>query len=80
VLEKQAFMGVGNGQAAPHFTFQGVAPGDYMVFVWPQEAPIEFTNAEYMRQFESYGQPVSLSDDSKVSVTVDKILTVPAKN
>jgi len=77
MLEKQGFMGVGNGQPQPHFMIQAVPPGDYVVFVWPQDAPIEYTNAESMRQFESYGQPVSVSDDGKVSVTVDKMLTLP---
>jgi hypothetical protein len=81
VLEKQGYLAAGNGgNSSLHFAIQGVSPGDYTVFIWPQDLPIEYTNKEYMRQFESYGQPVSVSDDSKVSVTVDKILTLAAKN
>jgi Carboxypeptidase regulatory-like domain len=80
VLEKQGFMMAGNGAGSPHFMIPGVAPGDYVVFIWAQETPIEYTNAEYMRQFESYGQPVSVSDDGTATVTVDKILTLPVKN
>jgi hypothetical protein len=80
-LDKQGYqMGGNNANSNPHFAIQNVAPGDYTVFIWPQDAPIEYTNAEYMRQFESYGQTVSVSEDSKASVTVDKILTLPSKN
>jgi hypothetical protein len=68
VLEKQVF------GAGSRFLMEGVTPGDYMLYVWPMEAQIEYTNPEYMRQFESYGKAVTVSADGKVSVTVDKVL------
>ncbi len=51
-----------------------------MVYVWQQDLPIEYTNAEYMKPFETYGQAVSVTVDSKATVTIDKVLTLPAKN
>jgi hypothetical protein len=80
VLEKQGYQGPRSGDGTAHFAIQGVAPGDYVVYVWPQDAQIEYANAEYMRQFESYSQAVTVTEDSKASVTVDKLLVIPAKN
>jgi len=80
IMERQGFQGPRSGDGAQHFLIMGVAPGDYMVYVWPNDAPIEYTNAEYMRQFESYGQKVTVSADSQTPVTVDKPLLLPAKN
>jgi hypothetical protein len=79
VLEKQGYQGPRSGDGGTHFTIQGVAPGDYMVYVWPQDLAIEYANAEYMKQFDSYGQKVTVTEDSKVSVTVDKVLTALPK-
>ena len=80
VLEKQAYIGGRSADTAPHFSIQGVAPGDYVLYAWPQDAQIEYNNAEYMRQFESYGQAVTVTEDGKVSVTIDKVLAGPGKN
>jgi hypothetical protein len=33
-----------------------------------------------MRQFDSYGQKVTVTEDSKATVTLDKALLIPAKN
>jgi hypothetical protein len=51
-----------------------------VLYAWPQDAQIEYNNAEYMRQFESYGQAVTVTEDGKVSVTIDKVLAGPGKN
>jgi hypothetical protein len=74
VLEKQAFFGT------PRVVMQGVPPGDYVLYVWPQDAQVEYANPEYMRQFESYGKAVTVTEDGKTSVTLDKVLALPAKN
>jgi hypothetical protein len=66
--------------AAPVFQFQVVTPGDYVLYVWPVEAQVEYANAEYMRQFESYGQTVTVTEGGSVAVTVDRVLTIPVKN
>jgi hypothetical protein len=78
VMEKQSGAARGSDSAL-HAVMQGVAPGDYVVFAWPQDAQIEYTNADYMKQFESYGQAVSVTEDSRAAVTIDKVL-IPAKN
>jgi hypothetical protein len=80
VLEKQGFPGPRSNDGSEHFLLRGVAAGDYVVYVWPNDAQIEYANADYMRQFSSYGQSVTVSDDSKTPVTVDKVLLPPAKN
>jgi hypothetical protein len=76
VLEKQGFVGGRSGDA-PHFTLQGIAPGDYLLFVWPAEAQIEYTNADFMKPLESYGQAITVTEDGKATVTIDKVLPWP---
>jgi hypothetical protein len=80
VLEKQAYIGGRRGDATPRFVMQGVAPGDYMLYAWPQDSQIEYANPEYMRQFESYGTAVAVTEDGKVSATIDKVLVSAGKN
>lgn len=80
VLEKQGYLGGRGGDSAPHVVMQAVAPGDYMVFAWPADAQVEYTNADYMKPFESYGQAVTVTEDSKATVTIDKVLSISAKN
>jgi hypothetical protein len=79
-LEKQAFAIGRMGDTAPRFRFQGVTPGNYTLYVWPQDAQIEYANPEYMRQFESYGQEVTVTEDAQASVTIDKVLPGAGKN
>jgi len=80
VLEKQGYQGPRTSDGAWHFMLQGVAPGDYVAYVWPNDAPIEYTSADYMKQFESYGQRVTVAEDSKATVTIEKPVLIPAKN
>jgi hypothetical protein len=80
VLEKQSYVTARMGDATPRFQFQAVTPGDYMIYVWPQDSQIEYADAEYMRQFESYGKAVTVSEDAKESVTLDRVLLNTGKN
>ena len=80
VLEKQGYQGPRTSDGVWHFMLQGVAPGDYVAYVWPGDAPIEYTNADYMKQLESYGQRVTVTEDGKATVTVDRPVLMPAKN
>jgi hypothetical protein len=80
VLEKQGYQGPRTSDGVWHFMLQGVAPGDYVAYVWPNDAPIEYTSADYMKQFDGYGQRVSVTEDSKATVTIDKAVLIPAKN
>jgi hypothetical protein len=78
VLEKEGYL---NGSANNStFLLQGVTPGDYTLYAWPRDAQIEYANPEYMRQFESYGKAVTVTEDNKVSVTLDKVLPNPGQN
>lgn len=78
VLEKEGYL---NGSVNnPTFLLQGIAPGDYTLYAWPREAQIEYANPEYMRQFESYGKAVTVTEDNKVNVTLDKVLPSPGQN
>jgi hypothetical protein len=80
VLEKQGYPGPRTSDGIWHFMLQGVAPGDYVAYVWPSDAPIEYTNADYMKQLESYGQSVTVTEDGKATVTIDKPVLIPVKN
>lgn len=78
VLEKQGYPGPVSSDGTRHFLIQGVAPGDYTVYIWPGDASIEYANPEYMRQLDSYGQNVTVTADSSTPVTIDKpLLTIP---
>jgi 5-hydroxyisourate hydrolase-like protein (transthyretin family) len=78
VLEKEGYL---NGRVnSSAFLLQGVAPGDYTLYAWPRDAQIEYANPEYMRQFASYGQAVTVMEDNKVSVTLEKVLVNPGQN
>jgi len=80
VLEKQGYQGPRTSDGAWHFMLQGVAPGDYVAYVWPGDAPVEYTSVDYMKQLESYGQRVTVTEDSKATVTIDKPVLIPSKN
>jgi hypothetical protein len=79
-LERQGYRVPGSNDGTAHFNIQGVAPGEYIVYIWPQDLPIEWADAEYMKQFDSYGQKVTVTEDSKATVTLDKVITTTAKN
>ena len=72
VLERQGYPMPRSGDGASHFAVRAVPAGDYVVFVWPADLAIEYANAEYMKQFDSYGQKVSVTDDGKATVSLDK--------
>jgi len=80
VLEKQGYQLGRAGDGAVNLAISGVAAGDYVVYVWPQDLAIEYSSAEYMKQFDSYGQRVTVTEDGKATVTVDKVLTALPKN
>jgi len=78
VIEKEGYL---NGSVpSSAFLLQGVTPGDYMLYAWPRDAQIEYSNPEYMRQFESYGKSVTVTEDGKVSAAIEKVLPNPGQN
>jgi hypothetical protein len=74
VLAKQAYAGRGHIPGIGRFTMQGVPPGDYVLFAWPQDAQIEYANPEAMRQYDALGKPVSVTEDARVSVNIDSVV------
>jgi hypothetical protein len=78
VLEKQGYLNGAVSSSA--YLLQGITPGDYMLYAWPRDAQIEYANPEYMRQFESYGKAVTVTEDNKVSVALEKVMPNPAKD
>ena len=64
---------VTNPDAAGHFTFTGVAPGQYKIFAW-ESVPINaWENAEFMAPFEGLGRPISIAGGDVANITVDLI-------
>ena len=64
---------VTNPDAAGHFTFTGVAPGQYKIFAW-ENVPINaWENAEFMAPFEGLGRPISIAGGDVANITVDLI-------
>jgi hypothetical protein len=57
---------VTNGQ----FRFQGVAPGDYKVFVWQNIEGNAFFDAEVLKRFDERGVPVHVAELSRETVEV----------
>jgi hypothetical protein len=47
------------------------------LFAWPPGAEIEYTNADFMKQLESYGQAITVTEDGKATATIDKVLPWP---
>jgi len=72
-METQTFTAVAPG-APSHFAMRGITPGDYVLYAWPAEAQIEYANPEFMKQFTSYGQAVTVTEDGRVTVTIDRLL------
>jgi hypothetical protein len=56
------------------FTVQGVAPGEYILFAWLQDAPVAFAEPEFMREYGALGKTVRVTADQRVSVVLDHLL------
>ena len=64
---------VTNPDAAGHFRFTGVAPGQYKIFAWESVPTNAWENAEFMAPFEGFGRPVSIAGGDVANITVDLI-------
>jgi hypothetical protein len=69
VLEKQIFVHGSN-----RFTIEGIAPGDYVLYAWPADAQVEYANPAFMRQYESFSKAVTLIEDARVTVRLDRLV------
>jgi hypothetical protein len=64
---------VTNPDAAGHFRFTGVAPGQYKIFAWESVPTNAWENAEFMAPFEGSGRPISITGGDVANITVDLI-------
>ena len=64
---------VTNPDAAGHFRFTGVAPGQYKIFAWESVPTNAWENAEFMAPFEGFGRPISIAGGDVANITVDLI-------
>jgi hypothetical protein len=64
-LYKTAIADAGGG-----FTLNGVAPGEYKLFAWESLSGDSYTNETFMKDYESQGQPIAVSQGESVSANV----------
>jgi hypothetical protein len=55
------------------FLFEDIPPGDYKLFAWEDVETGAWQNAEFIRQFETRGRAVRISEKSKEDVQLDVI-------
>jgi hypothetical protein len=56
--------------AAGHFRFTGVAPGNYKVFAWESIEEGAWRNAEFITRYEDRGKPLTLAESANESIEV----------
>jgi hypothetical protein len=61
------------------FTFQGVAPGEYLLFAWPSGTQVEYAEPEFERQYAALGKAVTVTEGTKVTVNIDRALVLPER-
>jgi hypothetical protein len=52
------------------FTFQGIAPGNYMVFAWEDIEPFSYFDPNVLRAYEALGQAVRITESSRSTTTL----------
>lgn len=63
--------------ASGHFTLRGIAPGEYHLFAWEAIDPYSYFDPEVMKQFESKGTPVHISESAKENADLRVIPAEP---
>ena len=48
----------------------GIVPGDYTIFAWEELEGSVYFDPEFIRRFETEGEPVRIEEGSNPSVTV----------
>jgi len=56
------------------FTLHGIPPGDYSAFAWESVQENAYLNADYMRNYEGLGVPISVAPSSASMMTLRVIL------
>ena len=52
------------------FSMSGIVPGDYTIFAWEELEGSVYFDPEFIRRFETEGEPVRIEEGSNPSVTV----------
>jgi len=55
------------------FTILGIPPGSYRLFAWETTEPYAYFDAEVVRQAESQGKPIRVTESSKETVQIRSI-------
>lgn len=50
-----------------NFTLKSIPPGSYKLFAWEWAAPDSWQNAEFLRPYETAGQPIRITSSGKLS-------------
>ena len=53
--------------AAGHFAFKGIPPGDYTLFSWDQVEMGAWQDPDFLKPFESHGESLTLKENSHES-------------
>jgi len=59
---------------AGHFTFRGIAPGDYKLFAWENIPSRAWRDPEFMVPFEELGSSVHVDPAARVENTVVRLI------
>jgi hypothetical protein len=66
----------GSSDAAGRFRFAGLKPGEYRLLAWDEIEPGAFMDPEFVKQFESGAEAVTLAASGRQSVEL-KVIRVP---
>jgi len=53
-----------------NFELRGIAPGSYRLFAWTELEGAAYRNAEFMKEFDDRGKPISIEKAARVSIDV----------
>jgi len=59
--------------AQGRFKLESVPPGNYVAFSWETVEPTAWLNAEFMKDYEQFGQPVRIEADGRSIVQIKAI-------
>lgn len=56
-----------------HFSFQGVAPGDYLVYAWQERFPLRIIDAADLQPYTSFGASATVEESAKKQVELQVV-------
>jgi hypothetical protein len=72
-FENRALFANGTSDAAGHFSFRGVAPGDYRLLSWESTPPNAYQNAGFIQKYDGKAQIVHVEQRSAVHMDLTVI-------